>query len=413
MSKKNKNTNVDAPKSFLGLKIFLASMVVVFGALLVYKVVSLVECINEIRECESYIEKAEEYASEGDYEKAIKLLEDAYEEIESADIKAALKDIKKQKEATEGKESEEKNKEEEAFRLDDDENSEEKNDESGIDEPAEETASLNPMNMYMEFLEGNRGAYAVGTGTDSLAGYADANNMVYMTDILEMLKSEYLDLTGWDDKLSYIQYSYIDCGKDGVQELAVRFVGLDYYSGDDDSSMTYVLRCENGELDICYSGVSYARGMENLYYYGLTDYMGSSGAGSVYGNYSLISQDGEYQEVYGISSKYGMWTGEINYDAYEECFDYDQENDDLCISTYYIGDGFYKTYEIDYDCEEDCLKFIGLLEESGMEFCSIDEIEKLIADNMQKNGMKEECLEKKELTWQILDESLYSEYVGD
>ena len=108
-----------------------------------------------------------------------------------------------------------------------------------------------------------------------------------------------------------------------------------------------------------------------------------------------------------------MWTGEINYDAYEECFDYDQENDDLCISTYYIGDGIYKTYEIDYDCEEDCLKFIGLLEESGMEFCSIDEIEKLIADNMQKNGMKEECLEKKEITWQILDESLYSEYVGD
>jgi len=413
MSKKNKNTNVDAPKSFLGLKIFLASMIVVFGALLVYKVVLLVACINEIRECESYIEKAEEYASEGDYEKAIKLLEDAYEEIESADIKAALKDIKKQKEAAEEKESEEKNKEEEAFRLDDDENSEEKNDESDIDEPAKETSSSNPMNMYMEFLEGNRGAYVTETEAAFLDGYINENNMVYMVDILKMLKVNHLDVMGYDDKLSYINYSYIDCGNDGRPELAVRFVGLDFYCEDDDSSMTYVLRCENGELEICYSGFSHARGIVDIYYYGLTEYMGSGGAGAIYGNYSVINQNGEYQEVYGIDSLYSLWAGEINYEAYEECFDYDQENNELCVATYYIGDGIYHTYEIDYSCEEECLKFIGLLEESGMEFCPIEEIEKLIADNMQQNGIKEECLEKKELTWQILDESLYSEYVGD
>lgn len=392
----NRSGSVGSPKSYLGLKIFLSCMIVVFGAVLVYRVISLVTCINEINECESYIEKAEEYASEGDYAKAIKLLEEVYEETDSKDIKEVLKDIKKKQREAENKETEEK---EERGRTE--------------EELAISDNETNLTDMYMEFLEGNRGAYVSAEGTDSLNGYMDANNMVYMADILEMLKKEYLDFAGWDDKLSYIQYSYIDCGSDADPELAVRFVGLDYYFGDDDSSMTYVLKCENGELAICYSGFSYARGIENIYYYGLVEYMGSGGAGSVYGNYSLINQNGEYQEIYSRDSQYGMWASEINYEIYDQCFKYDQENDELCISTYYIGDGIYKTYEIDYDCEEDCLKFVELLEEDGMEFWTKEEIDKLIADNMQKHGMKKECLEKKEIAWQMLDEPLYSEYVGD
>ena len=72
----------------------------------------------------------------------------------------------------------------------------------------------------------------------------------------------------------------------------------------------------------------------------------------------------------------------------------------------YVGQNY-------YDYEEECLSFIQLLEEKGIVFCSKEDIDLLIKSNMLDNGMKEECMEKREIDWQMLDESMYSEYVGD
>ncbi len=431
-------------------KVLLIVVAVIILAVLIGAIVFLTARAKKAGEYATYIEEAESYAEEGEFDRAVKelkkaiklsekdevaylllsdiyeemgeydkatdILEEGYEKTDSPKIKKAIKKMQENRDeepvlpgesVAETAPAEERTEEAVA---------EEIPAETGTGESEETPQRIMEeeiLDLYDDFLKGNTSACVSNDVTGTFEGYMDANNRVAMQDILEMLKAEYLDYSGSDEKLSSIQYSVIDCGKDGVPDLALRFVGLDYYCDDDDSNMTFAIRYEDGELSVCYAGFHYARGILELYHYGLAEYLGSGGAGALYDSYSLIGEDGRCEEVYSASHNYGMWAGEIDYDAYEECFDYEQENDELCIATYYIGDGVFHTYEIDYDYEEECLNFIQLLEEKGIVFCSKEDIDLLIMSNMLDNGMKEECMEKREIDWLTLHESFYSEYVGE
>ncbi|MDD4113431.1 MAG: hypothetical protein PHC56_10445, partial [Herbinix sp.] len=61
-----------------------------------------------------------------------------------------------------------------------------------------------------------------------------------LSEVLDTVKAYYFEhLPGKDIK--GIDYSYIDCGKDGVSELAICFIGMNLYYEDDDSTLVYII----------------------------------------------------------------------------------------------------------------------------------------------------------------------------
>ena len=61
-----------------------------------------------------------------------------------------------------------------------------------------------------------------------------------------------------------VEYAYIDCGNDGVEELAVRFVGMGIYEPGDDSTVVYVIKEIDGQLEYCYKYQTWARSETTL-----------------------------------------------------------------------------------------------------------------------------------------------------
>jgi hypothetical protein len=57
-----------------------------------------------------------------------------------------------------------------------------------------------------------------------------------LSEILGIVTAYYFEYST-NKKIKTIDYSNIDCGKDGVNELILRFNGLDIYEMDDDSTL--------------------------------------------------------------------------------------------------------------------------------------------------------------------------------
>lgn len=265
--------------------------------------------------------------------------------------------------------------------------------------PAPEWDSDFAGNTLKDFLDGEEslkvreGAWQSG----------EASGKWTLQDIVSGLEKEYLQY-GDKKELTRIEYAYLDCGGDGVLELAVRFTGLDIYSPGDDSNITMIVSCINGEPELVYSFENWARSCTQINYYGVLEGSGSEGAGSHTYHLACLDGEGNLHTVAEENILTGWWVGNVSRQAYEKAFDEIEDDVVMEVAVALIGGSRY--YAVNYRDEnyyQECENFMELCRQEGLLFTEYDELEALIRRREEEVGIKEEWrTENQGLSWQDL-----------
>lgn len=254
-----------------------------------------------------------------------------------------------------------------------------------------------------------------------------------LSEVLDIVTAYYFkDFT--NSKIKYVDYCYIDCGRDGVNELALRINGLNIYNKDDDSTLVYIIKYIDGTLSLCYYYETWARSESTMNEYGYYQSGGSNGATNHSSNYGLIDKDGDWQFIVSIESEFDInqltWsdgleqfpevaeangiTGGIELDTIrfnnEKAANSDEVGNKECLYTFYIYDKNLKPIE-DANLYIDSI-YKKIFDEAKVSFITPDEITTLISEKEKKVGATTEIKEGAEMTWQVLNESMFSDYVG-
>jgi hypothetical protein len=255
-----------------------------------------------------------------------------------------------------------------------------------------------------------------------------------LSEVLDIVTAYYFK-NSTNKKIEYIDYSYIDCGEDGVNELVLRFNGMDIYNKDDDSALVYIIKYIDEKISLCYYYETWARSASTMNEYGYCQSGGSNGASNHMIEYSLIDKEGNWQFIVSIESELDInqlaWSdelgqipkvvetkeisGEIELDTI--CFDNDENtaNSDEggnkeCFYTFYVYDDNSEPIEDAYLYTNSIYKEI--FDEALVPFITPDEVLNMISEKEEKVGATTEVKEGTEMTWKTLNGNMFSDYVG-
>ncbi len=258
-------------------------------------------------------------------------------------------------------------------------------------------------------------------------------NEYTLSEVLDIITAYYFE-NSTNKKIEYIDHSYIDCGKDGVNELVLRFNGMDIYDKDDDSTLVYIIKYIDEKLSLCYYYETWARSNSTMNEYGYYQSGGSNGASNNTVEYGIIDKAGNWKLIVAIESELDInqlaWSdelgqipkvaetkgisGEIEVDTI--CFDKnentpnsDEVSNKECLYTFYV-------YDDDWEPSENTNLYTNsiykdIFEEALVPFITPDEVSNMISDKEEKVGATAEIKEGTEMTWKTLSENMFSEYV--
>ncbi len=252
-----------------------------------------------------------------------------------------------------------------------------------------------PMGAFKKFLEGDRTVY-VGEGK----WLSNQEQMdLTLRDMLKKVEDTYLESSD-KDTVSGIKYAYLDCGDDGVEELALKFEGLDIYSADDDSYSIVVISCKDGALELVYACDSWARSYTDINYYGCIFSEGSGGAGDHLAEMGYINADGVVQTVYTVEILDGQWVSNISNEVYSEVFgDSSSSEPDMQVGIYEFNGATYYLSALGNHATQKCKDYIERLQAEGKNFTEEQEIDDLLRQYVAELGLKDEWLQRGDLDW--------------
>lgn len=255
-----------------------------------------------------------------------------------------------------------------------------------------------------------------------------------LSEVLDIVTAYYFKYST-NKKIKYIDYSYIDCGKDGVNELVLRLNGMDKYDTDDDSTLVYIIKYIDGKLSLCYYYETWARSHSIMNEYGYYQSGGSNGASNHGIDYGLIDKNGNWQFIVSIESELDInqlaWSEELGQipkvaetegitggiELHTICFN----NNEKAANSVGVGNKecFYTFYV--YDDNMNPIKDTNLytnsiykeiFDEALVPFITPDEVSTMISEKEEKVGATAEIKEGIEMTWNTLSGNMFSEYVG-
>lgn len=255
-----------------------------------------------------------------------------------------------------------------------------------------------------------------------------------LSEVLGIVKAYYLKYST-NKKIKYIDYSYIDCGKDGVNELVLRLNGMDIYDKDDGSTLIYIIKYIDGKLSLCYYYETWARSDSTMNEYGYYQSGGSNGASNHSSDYSLIDKDGNWQPIVSIESETDIGQlalsdklGQIPKVAETKGISSGIEIDTICFYnnentansdedgnkersyTFYVYDDNMNPIK-DANLYKNSI-YKEIFDKSKVPFITPDEVSTMISEKEEKVGATAEIKEGKEMTWEILSGNMFSDYVG-
>lgn len=255
-----------------------------------------------------------------------------------------------------------------------------------------------------------------------------------LSDVLNIVTAHYFKYST-NKKIKKIDYSYIDCGKDEVSELALRLNGMDKYDKDDDSTLVYIIKYIDGKLSLCYYYETWARSESTMNEYGYYQSGGSNGASNHGIDYGLVDKDGNWQFIVSIESEQNInqlassdeleqipkvaatkgITGRIELDTIRF------NNNGKAANSVEVGNKecFYTFYV--YDDNMNPIKDVNLytngiykevFDEAKVPFITPDEVSTMISKKEEKVGATDEIKKGTEITWKTLSGNMFTEYVG-
>lgn len=226
--------------------------------------------------------------------------------------------------------------------------------------------------------------------------YGDQQKEWTLDDIREKIINEYT--TEYNSVYPSIQYTYLDCGNDGMEELAIRFVGLGIYDPDDESDLTMIITCKNDFLEVVYSCESWARSYTSPLYHGCIPSSGSAGAGDHPFDLHYLDENGNLHTVYDAEALGGWWIRDINADIYDTAFASGEPSAE--VVHYQIDDtDYYVMQSYDTSIDSLCEEYVSLCEQNGMLFVSEEELDELIEQRAKELGIESDWMSEEELSW--------------
>lgn len=252
-----------------------------------------------------------------------------------------------------------------------------------------------------------------------------------LSEVLDIVTAYYFNSYTTNTKMESIDYSYIDCGKDGVNELALRFNGMDIYCENDASNLVYIIKYIDGRLYLCYYYESGGRSESHMNEYGYYYSTGSCGATNHASEYGFLDKDGNFQFIESTDEESDIQQLSMNNDGLEQipkvaatngitdgiyfdtiCFD-SIENVDTTKAifyTFYVVDDNEQLIE-DTNLYTDSI-YKEIFDEALVPFITPDEVSNMILVKEKKVGATAEIKEGAEITWKTLDSNMFSDYVG-
>lgn len=264
---------------------------------------------------------------------------------------------------------------------------------------------------YQEFLKGNELVYYNYIGMNY--GDAAVDDTGYsLSDMLESFDEQYWGM----EQEPTVEYAYLDCGNDGVEELAVRFVGMGIYSPGDDSTLVLIIKEIDEKLELCYLYETWARSETTLNQYGYITSGGSNGASNHGYGAGYIDAAGKWNYLYYMEEEV-----DINQLAFHEALanvpvvaetkEY-EGNIIVCTTTFedmsspeaYLKAERFYSYAVD-GVEGDVYSegvYKEIFDEAGVKFYLPEEIDAMILDKEASLGITEEIKSAPKLTWEKL-----------
>ena len=193
-----------------------------------------------------------------------------------------------------------------------------------------------------------------------------------------------------------VEYAILDCGGDGFEEMAIRFIGMNTYSLNDDSDLTVIVTCKNGYLELVSSFETWARSFTTINYDGIISSGGSGGAGDHYFSKTYMDADYNVQDVYSGELLDGWWTSYVSESAYNAAFANTEPS--FRVTIYTIRDLKYYTVDPDPADAARCDKFVSLCKQEGKNFVTEDKIDALKEQRQIKLGI-DRLPEDNPLSW--------------
>lgn len=256
-----------------------------------------------------------------------------------------------------------------------------------IEEPPVEEAPMDDISMYYAFL-------GMGDSTDTIKAVVDEGVEVGYFDYehenigkefsLDEIENE-LGLkrsVGGDDNLDkpHTYFSFIERGDKLFLVLNLKGVHID--GPDDDSETTFIIVRKDDGLHITHSFSEWSRNEASINTAGFIYSSGSAGAGEQISTGGILTDDGEYKEVYFDDQVYEMWMRASD-DTVAKCYDEVYTSYDVQANVYLnvitMGDDKYYRYSnfIGELTKEDKL-FIQKLEENGIEWTDEEDFNEIV-----------------------------------
>ena len=254
--------------------------------------------------------------------------------------------------------------------------------------------------------------------------YFDKERGYTLSEIVDVLCAHYFEYTGKTD-VGAIKYAYMDCGNDGVQEMAVCFTGMDIYCEDDDSTLVYIIKEIDDQLELCYCYETWARSSASINEYGYYVSSGSGGA-SLHGTeFGYIDENGDWNYIAYIEEQsdisalsYPEELSQIPTVAASKSYEgtivfLTYRFTEYTDADYYAGvemdDDLYtfEVYDDDYNEISDESTYIDsvykdIFDEAGVLIFSKDEMEEMLSERKDAVGVTDEIAEGKELEWKSI-----------
>ena len=234
----------------------------------------------------------------------------------------------------------------------------------------------------------------INSGKDyTLAEFRDKLNEIFNSE------DNYL----YEGEVQSIEYAYIDCGNDGVNELALKMVGP--FADPSESTMTFIIKELDGKPELVYAFSQWSRSQRTINKYGFITGSGSNSASNHGYDEAYINADGKYmygfyeEEEYDINA-FGMLRDHDDFDAegldnmlavYTLRLDqYDAANPQQEYYSYNVHDS--NTYEeVDVPNLYTDSKYKDIMDSfKDISFISMDEMKKMEKEKMESIGVTDE-----------------------
>ncbi|WP_408070336.1 lysozyme inhibitor LprI family protein [Butyrivibrio sp. JL13D10] len=201
------------------------------------------------------------------------------------------------------------------------------------------------------------------------------------------------------------EYAYLDCGSDGVKELAIRLTGPFV---EQEGEATLILKDIEGKAQIVYGFENWSRSFTEINNCGLISGSGSNGASNHGVDMSIIDADGNYRFGYYEEQEYDLDSFAMMREHDE--FDASSLDGAICIYTLRLSDyqdegsdqDWYYSYEVvdkeNYEkidvpnlyTDSEYKKIMDSFKEYS--FISMDELEKVKAEKLSSLGVTDEIM---------------------